>query len=423
MEDKSVENLILKVAELQSRLDESEQLIEAIKAGEVDAFINGNNVFTLQTGDYVYRVLIEQIGEGALNVSEEGLIVYTNRAFVNMMNLNFDKLLGVSIFDLVHESSRNEFGQIFEKALTGNSKGEINLSVNNNIIPVYISLTSLQPQLNTIGIIVTDFTEKKSHEKIILKYQQDLELKNFELVNRNSELASFSYIASHDLQEPLRKIQTFSSLIKDKEGEFLSDTVKDYLKRMHNASLRMQTLIDDLLTYSRTNSVERVFIETSLETIVKEVADDLKEELQQSEATLEMGIMCSAEIIPFQFKQLFHNLISNSLKFSNGKEKPLIKIVSEVVDGRGIKLKKISKKNKYCHIKVSDNGIGFEKEFSERIFELFQRLHGKGKYKGTGIGLAIVKKIVDNHKGIIIANSELDKGATFDVYIPVKQYK
>jgi PAS domain S-box-containing protein len=424
MEELAVEELLSQIKNLKNRLEESEQLIEAIKAGEVDAFAISNEdkseIYTLQSGDYVYRILIEEFGEGAINITEEGIIVYTNRSFFELVKLPSEKLLGVSFFDFIHDDSIDHFNKIFNEAQHGRSKGEINLSVDGKIIPVYISLTSLKPNLKTVGIIITDLSEKKMNEEMILKYQHDLEINNYELVNRNADLASFSYVASHDLQEPLRKIQTFAELLYERE-KTLSESGKDYLKRMKSASTRMQNLIDDLLTYSRTNVIERKFIETNLYKLVSDVKEELKEEIQQKNAIIEINNMCSACIIPFQFRQLFHNLISNSLKFSNPEKQPYIKIKSEVMDGASLNNNKLSDDVKYCYINICDNGIGFEMEFNEKIFELFQRLHGKGKYKGTGIGLAIVKKIVDNHKGIIIATSELNKGASFDIYIPVKQ--
>jgi PAS domain S-box-containing protein len=424
MQEIAVEDLLTQIKDLQNRLEESEQLIEAIKAGEVDAFaINGeknSEIFTLQSGDYVYRILIEEFGEGAINVTEDGIIVYTNRYFFNLVKLPFEKLLGISIFDFIHKDSAEEFKEIFNKALTGSSKGEIKLFVDGKTIPVYISLTSLKPNLSTVGIIVTDVSQKKKDEEIILKYQNELELNNFELVNRNADLASFSYVASHDLQEPLRKIQTFGSLLYEKEKENLSEAGKDYLIRMQSASNRMQNLIEDLLTYSRTNTVERKFVETNLGDIIQEVLYDLKEDIEQINAIVEVKEMCSVCIIPFQFRQLFHNLINNSLKFAHPNHQCHIKIYSEIVAGASVSAKKLFQDVNYCHLKISDNGIGFEMEYNERIFELFQRLHGKGKYKGTGIGLAIVKKIVDNHNGVIIANSEINKGATFDIYIPLE---
>jgi len=268
--------------------------------------------------------------------------------------------------------------------------------------------------------VTHDLSEKKKADDKLKLNALELEQKNIELEKMNQELQSFAYISSHDLQEPLRKIQTFASLIVEKEFENLSDSGKDKFQRMQSAAQRMQTLINDLLAYSRTNIQERVFEKTDLSKIIDEVKDDLKEEIEQKNATIENCENCEANIIPFQFRQLLYNLVSNSLKFSNPETPIVIKIQSEIVKGSLLNNEKLEEETHYCHIKISDNGIGFEQQYSAKIFEVFQRLHGKLEYNGTGIGLAIVKKIVDNHSGIITATGEKNKGATFDIYLPVQ---
>ena len=246
----------------------------------------------------------------------------------------------------------------------------------------------------------------------------ELLAKNIELEKANSQLESFAYISSHDLQEPLRKIQTFSAYIIDTEAQNLSDKGKDKFLRMQSAAQRMQTLINDLLTYSRTSTEDIKLEKTSLSKIVVEVQEDLKEELQQHHATIEVGALHEVNIIPFQFRQLLINLVSNSLKFSRGGENPVIKIYSEYGKGVEFNEEKLAKETNYCHISIADNGIGFDQQYSDKIFEVFQRLHEKKETKGTGIGLAIVKKIVENHQGLITAKGQFNKGATFDIYIP-----
>ena len=261
--------------------------------------------------------------------------------------------------------------------------------------------------------------ERIRHEEVLEQNNKMLEEKNYTLEKMNKELQSFAYVSSHDLQEPLRKIQTFTTLISEKEITTLSENAKFYFSRIQSAAARMQKLIQDLLAYSRTKSEHLQFEKIHLGKIIEEVKEDLKDDLQQKQATIEATNMCDANVIPFQFRQLMLNLIGNALKFSTPGNPPHIKIKSEIVKGTQVKNEKLAANKNYCHITVSDNGIGFDSKYSDKIFEVFQRLHDNEEYGGTGIGLAIVKKIIENHNGIITATSEINKGATFDIYIPV----
>jgi signal transduction histidine kinase len=272
-------------------------------------------------------------------------------------------------------------------------------------------------------VFQNDEKEKRAAELNIankeLAFQnEEKEKRAAELSIANKELLAFTYISSHDLQEPLRKIQTFVTIILENEDKNLSDNGKYSFQRMQLAAKRMQQLIDDLLAFSRINTTDHKFEKTELNIIVEEVRTELKDTIQEKHATIEATELCSANIIIFQFRQLMNNLISNALKFSNPDIPSHITIKSRIEKGINLNIEKLSPEKNYCHITVKDNGIGFEPHFSERIFEVFQKLHNKDLYGGTGIGLAIVKKIVENHNGIIIATSELNKGAQFDIYIP-----
>jgi light-regulated signal transduction histidine kinase (bacteriophytochrome) len=242
-------------------------------------------------------------------------------------------------------------------------------------------------------------------ERQVMERTVELETKNLELNKMNAELESFAYISSHDLQEPLRKIQVFASLVAENEQDFLSDSAKDYFHRIQSSANRMQVLIEDLLTYSRLGSSLPVLTMTDLSDIVASTLAELKEEIKQKKAILEVGPLCSLPVIPYQFHQLMVNLVMNALKFSRKNVVPHIQIRASL-EG-----------NQY-HIQVSDNGIGFENQYNEKIFEVFQRLHNKSAYDGTGIGLSIVKKVVENHHGIIKAFGEPGGGARFDIWIP-----
>ena len=265
--------------------------------------------------------------------------------------------------------------------------------------------------------------EKRAAELIIankeLAFQnQEKEKRAAELIIANKELLAFTYISSHDLQEPLRKIQTFVTIILENESNNLSEKGKYNFERMQIAASRMQQLIDDLLAFSRINSSDHQFENTELNNILEEVKNELRDTIVEKKAIIEAGLLCSANIIVFQFRQLLYNLISNALKFSHPGIPAHIIISGNIIKGSEIKDKDFLAEKMYCHLMIKDNGIGFESHFKERIFEVFQKLHGKEEYAGTGIGLAIVKKIVENHKGFITVTAELNKGARFDIYIP-----
>lgn len=245
-----------------------------------------------------------------------------------------------------------------------------------------------------------------------------IEERNVELERNNKELASFNYVASHDLQEPLRKIQTFISRLEDKEVENLSTNGKLYLERIKTSSERMRSLIDDLLQFSRTNRSEEVLEVSNINLLLETAKHDLAEIISDKKARITSDSIPPMSVIPFQIKQLFLNLLSNSLKYSRENEVPIISISYSETKARDLPNVKYSKYNRYHTITITDNGIGFDQDYAEKIFILFNRLHNKNEYSGTGIGLSICKKIVENHHGYIIAKGNFDQGATFTVYLP-----
>ncbi|WP_276380362.1 PAS domain S-box protein [Flavobacterium sp. H4147] len=261
-----------------------------------------------------------------------------------------------------------------------------------------------------------DFTnqlERQVHDRT-----EELEQKNKDLIDMNIELQSFAYISSHDLQEPLRKIQTFASRLAELDDKNISEKAKSYLERIEVSAKRMQTLIQDLLTYSRTNSAERIFAKTNLDEIVEEVIMDFSERIEEKKAIIDHHPLGEGTVMPFQFRQLMHNLIGNALKFSRKDVPPRVEIKARRVLGKKLGFKVQYPEKIYFCLRISDNGIGFDDEYKERIFEVFQRLNTESEFSGTGIGLAIVKKIVENHKGIIKAHSEKGQGATFKIFLP-----
>lgn len=246
-----------------------------------------------------------------------------------------------------------------------------------------------------------------------------IEERNLELERNNKELASFNYVASHDLQEPLRKIQTFISRLEDKEKANLSDNGKLYITRIKSSSARMRSLIDDLLQFSRTNKSEEAFEDSNINILLETAKHDLAEIISDKRARISSDSIPSMKVIPFQIKQLFLNLISNSLKYSCENVAPVITISYSQTQASDLPKIKFSKHDLYHTISIKDNGIGFDQEYAEKIFILFNRLHNKNEYSGTGIGLSICKKIVENHNGYITAEGKLDQGSVFTVYLPI----
>jgi light-regulated signal transduction histidine kinase (bacteriophytochrome) len=243
-----------------------------------------------------------------------------------------------------------------------------------------------------------------------------------QLQRSNVELQDFATAASHDLQEPLRKIRAFGDLLKHTSAEALGDEGRDYLDRMENAAARMQTLIQDLLQYSRVTTKARPFVPTDLAKTVLEVLSDLDIRIEQTGGRVEVAELPTVRADPLQMRELVQNLVGNALKFHRPGEPPLVRISARLLDPDG-QPRAERETPQWCEISVADNGIGFEEKYAERIFDMFQRLHGRSQYEGSGIGLAICRKIVRRHGGRIIARSSPGQGATFLVTLPLCQSK
>jgi light-regulated signal transduction histidine kinase (bacteriophytochrome) len=262
--------------------------------------------------------------------------------------------------------------------------------------------------------ITRDITDLKNLEK-----EQE---RTFRELNRsNKELEEFAYVASHDLQEPLRKISTFNERLKNKFGTALGTDGNMYLDRIISSTENMRLLIDNLLEFSRISRSSQEYVKCDLNLVMKEVISDLELKIEETNAEFKLSNLPTIEAVPLEMKQLFNNLLSNSIKFRNPDLKPIITINSDKINKTEIVNFHLPIDRQYVKIEVSDNGIGFEEEYAERIFQIFQRLHGKTEYAGSGIGLAICKKIMDNHEGYIFGKSDLGKGASFIIILPEKQ--
>lgn len=282
------------------------------------------------------------------------------------------------------------------------------LSPENPDVPVSLAISNRLISISLILILTVGMVK-------FINKQTELLIKVNELASANEELESFNYISNHHMQEPLRKIQMFVSVLSEKET--LSDNGKLYLEQLTKTSKQMRMLIDDLLQYSSLKDDIPDFEKVNLNSIFEEVITNFKETDDEKNVEFEIEGDCEASIIRLQFHQLITQLLDNSFKFSDPNRKLQISMKSESDYGNNLKPKLFSN-IQYCHIICIDNGIGFEPQHSNRIFNFFERLNGQ-KYPGTGFGLTICKRIVENHSGLITATGEVNKGARFDIYIPV----
>lgn len=260
--------------------------------------------------------------------------------------------------------------------------------------------------------------QKHINYRVIRAQEDQNSILNEELRLANKELANLNWISTHDLKEPLRKIQIFASRVLDREDPDLSAQVKDSVERMRFAAEKMQMLIEDILTYSKAGSMDKIFVPTDLNEVLRNVLSELQDNIDEKQATIQTEVLPILDIIPFQVHQLFINLISNAIKFVKPGQPPVIRITASIIDATDIPHEKTAF-GQYHAIAFHDSGIGFEAEYEGRIFDIFQRLHPAHKYPGTGIGLAICKKIVENHRGFIDAKSVFGEGSVFTIYFPV----
>jgi two-component system, LuxR family, sensor kinase FixL len=261
-------------------------------------------------------------------------------------------------------------------------------------------------------VIFKDITDRKRTEEALAK-------KAAELARSNAELEQFAYVASHDLQEPLRKIQAFGDRLKTKVDAAKLQDGRDYLERMQNAAARMQRLINDLLTFSRVISATHPFVPVDLGVITKEVLTDLEVRIEQTKAKVEVDTLPTIDADALQMRQLLQNLIGNALKFQPPNTQPHIRIKANTIKSPLASDSNPLPHEEACELTVQDNGIGFDEEYSEKIFAMFQRLHGRSEYEGTGVGLAVGRRIPDRLGGTIRASSKPGEGATFIVTLPV----
>ena len=355
-----------------------------------------------------YELILNSAGEGICSLDLEGRATFVNPAVAKITGWPIDELIGKTEHEILRRNGNNGNG-VNGNAVHGNHLSEqVFYRKDGSRFPAELIKTPINENGRVVGsvLIFKDITERKRAE-------ETLSHKAAELARSNAELEQFAFAASHDLQEPLRKIQAFADRLRVKSARSRSPEILDYLERMQNAAARMQTLINDLLAFSRVIRASQPFTAVEMKSIIKEVLTDLELRIEKSGARVEVDDLPAIEADPMQMRQLMLNLIGNALKFQAPGATPEVKIYSRMLTAPS--------GEQLCEINVQDNGIGFEEQYLEKIFAVFQRLHGRSEYEGTGVGLAICRRITDRHGGTITAKSKLGEGATFIVTLPLRQ--
>ena len=372
----------------------------------------------LRHSEEKYRTILDNIEEGYYEIDLDGNYTFVNDALSRLTEISKNKILGVNYQQLVETEDIDKLKEAYQIAYkTGSAVRGIEYKIRSkdNAAGRDVETSALlirDTAANPVGIrgIVRDITARKQAEQYLIERKA--------LERSNSELEQFAYVASHALQEPLRKIQAFGDRLRIKSGSKLSAEGRQYLERMLDSASRSQKLINDLLSLSRIVTKGQSFMPVNLADVAREVVFDLEARIEQTGGHVEIGDLPTIDADLLQMGQLLQNLIANGLKFHKADEKPVVMVRGEIVTDTGIAAAKI-KDIARCKIFVEDNGIGFDEKYIPRIFQPFQRLNASGEFEGTGIGLSVCRAIAERHRGSITAKSQPGHGATFIVTLPV----
>ena len=415
-------DLIKELDELRQQLAEANETIEAIRTGQIDALVvqndNGRQLYTLKSADLTYRVFIEKMNEGAVTLNREGIVIYGNSQFAKLVDIPLSSAIGAPLADFIAEESQNVYRSCFDQSWIGDCKAEALLLSGREPKPVQLSFNLLHLDGGaSVSVILTDLTAQKNTQRELEQYNAKLQNANDALELSNHDLQQFASVASHDLQEPLRKIQIYSNLLRDK-GAVPSAEDSQYLGKIIDSASRMRKLIIAILDYSKLSADTMDWEYTDLSVLFKELLEDFELVIKEKKAEVKVGAMPSIAVNRGQIRQVFQNILSNALKFSREDIPPRINIYSRCMATRSFSGAE-QENGPFCLIGIGDNGIGFDNKYLTSVFSLFERLHSKDRFEGTGIGLAIAKKIVEKHHGLISAVSTEGRGSEFRIILPM----
>lgn len=421
----NINQMQAELKQLREQLYEANETIEAIRTGQIDALVindgSGHQLYTLKTADQAYRVFIENMAEGAVTLNKDGIIMYCNSNFARIISCPLPLVIGKAFEDFVTEDNKQRFHELFTHSWYHDNKAEMTVRCDGAEVSVQLSFTALQLDDGVaLSVIITDLTSVKKTQLQLENNNRQLAAMNKALEVSNHDLMQFASVASHDLQEPLRKVDIFSSLLLSKASSALDDEAINYVEKITAAVKRMKILITDVLNYSKLSSGDNEFQLINLNEIAKEILSDFELVIKEKNADITIGPLPVLNGNKGQIRQVLQNIFSNALKFSKPDKRVDISVTARKVAEKSFAAQEDAE-GQYCIISIKDNGIGFDEKYLPNIFALFERLHTKDKYEGTGIGMAITKKIIEKHNGLINAISSVGNGAEFLLLLPLHQ--
>jgi two-component system CheB/CheR fusion protein len=377
----------------------------------------------LMESEALFRFMAEAMPQKVWTADHMGRRTFFNQNWIDYTGLPLEQLAGWGWTQVIHPDDLEDNIRCWKESIATGADFQFEHRIRRHDGAYRWHLVRGVGRKNASGQIQlwvgtnTDIHEQKAFAE---ELERRVEERTIELQHSNAELQQFVYVTSHDLQEPLRKIRIFSDLLQSNAAS-LDETSKRHVEKINNTALRMSTLLTELLNFTQI-SREESFVPTDLNAIVAKVLVDLEMVIQQKQAEINVGELPVIDAVPIQMQQLFYNLLNNALKFSKADVKPYVQVTACVADPQSLKTYfPLHNSTAYYEIIVADNGIGFDQHHADQIFAIFQRLHGRNEYQGTGIGLALCKKAVANHGGVIFARSEKGSGSSFHLLLPVRR--